>query len=736
MDRRLVQCPDVAAYQSLAHSEDSLIPILGSRSDDRDLARALGMELIELADAGQYRAPETPAAMVSPPPRPPDGHVGYDCVLARLDAYLPFAKALAHWTSRELVLWDNNFTTLPSLRARSTVIIGTPDAFPFSFLVQVAALTARVASPEMGIITGRSAAAVSRRVARAAFSLDRGAGRTLRLGALTAKEVTTAAPDSKKEAVDLYCPIGALITISHGNSIDMDLGVAVLCGRATHAGEPAGFPCRLDQGCRRSPKGEEQLVHVGHLDAQVIFAESCNAIAIADGLYPEDVSLALNILEGPAAFIGTCKLIRSSQGQLACLASALLASGYSFGAVTSIVNRAQAELVADHPSYLLIGDPRRRLATEVAPLRLTVDCQGPSSALAFDIDCGDREARVVEIAIAVEREVAKSIAGRALRVELVPGLSPQESGVGLLLGAEEPEARFFLCMDAARRFTRVRVSFERERFPTPHWVAATLWQSIEMLWAIREGVATSPAKSSSSERCLQELDAILNRARQMAIFAEQIQGTYHPRSVGFNGLLSSYQLLLEDVSNLNRELVSRFPNWGLSAHLAWAYGKRLSPDGPERPSGTCHICGCPCFELDYASPRVPLLRRNIRHCPRCGILSDCPAGARPVGWRGPAAIVAGSNADFELLAQNDRTVPVEIAASTVFPHVPHPFECRFTPNLTNVTIAPESQSLVALRLESADSTPPGNYSVVLAAASMLALQVVALPLCVRPATPR
>jgi hypothetical protein len=732
MKRILVQCQDLATYQRLAQSSDDSVPVLGSRADDAIFARALGIECIEMAASGPHQALDSMPAATLVPASASLLHPDQDCVLARSDQYLPFALALARWTARKVVLTEGDLMSHLGAHFRSVLIVGVPEAFPFSLLVSVAALTVSQGSaPEIGIITGRSAGTVSRRIARLAFAPADKPARTLRLGALATESIAK----STRAKINFDERIGALLTVSHGSSIDMDLAAGVLCGRASHVGESVVYPCRFEEGCRRSPTGDREIVHIDRLDAQVIFAESCNCIAIGDGLFPDDVSLALSAMEGAASLIGTCKLVRSSQGLLPSLAGALLASGYRFGAVTSIVNRAQAAIVGDAPSYLLIGDPRNRLVSEADPLRLSVDCRNAEWSLTFDISCDDRCARVLEVEIVMAGDVGDRLSDHALQIELMPPPSPDESGIAMLIPINRNEARLYVCMDAVRQFARVRAVIGPKSLSSSGSIVAAIWRGMEFLSAIREGVASNSDSTPTGERCVRDLDELLERAHDLSLSVTQLQQLDHPHISWFNGAGSSYADLLAGVCSINRELASLFPTWGLSSHLAWAYSKQLAPEGRERPSGSCVICKSPCFEIDYASSRIPWLRRTIRHCPRCGILSDCPVGSKPVDLLGPTEIVAGSDVQFEWLLRNDQSFPTEVAASTAFPHTPPSFSCKLTPDTCVEVVAPNREVSVQLKLECSATTPPGIYSLVVAVASALSFQVAARPLRVKHLRP-
>ncbi|RKG99472.1 hypothetical protein [Corallococcus carmarthensis] len=700
----------MATYEQLAREEGDPVPVLGVRADDEALALAL---------------------RDGRPPRPTQSGEGRDCVLAREDDYLPFAAALARWTGRELVISDHDFEALATLRARSAVLVATPDAFPFTRLAQIASVSGRMRGAcATGILTARSGEALSRRIARIAWSAPGPARRNVH-----AKTLVHGAPMDARAHFE--GPIETLVAVTHGSSIDMDLRLGVLCGRSTSAGAAEGYPCVMEKGCKRSPKGDRLLIPIQQLDARVVFAESCNGIALTGGLYADEASLALSAMDGTLmAYIATFKLVRSSQGLLACLGSALLEAGHDFGTVTSIVNRAQQAFIKDVPSFILLGDPCERLSRPQGAARLRAEGQGTGLPLSLDIDCGGFHGRALEIVLPLSREQVSRLDSTTFRVELTPMPRQDEAGFAVLLPSGDDAASLWLCVDEARRFDRVRVVCTAALPPESARLAVTTaWSAIDTLSALSAGVAAAASQLPGAEGCVRDLSAIVKQARELTTFAEQDLQSSHPHVTSFSKLELPLETLLGAYSALSARLVSRFPDWKLSAHLAWAYNHQISTSGDERPCGPCTVCGTPGYEITYSSPRSEHLRRTLIHCSRCGILSDRPSSERAMELRAPTVITAGETAHFEWRLRNDRPFPVEVSAVALFPHAPAQLGCRFSPETCTVTVPQGGEVIVPGVIEAANNALPGHYSLMVLGSGLMALNIAARPLRVEPRPP-
>jgi hypothetical protein len=400
------------------------------------------------------------------------------------------------------------------------------------------------------------------------------------------------------------------------------------------------------------------------------------------------------------------------------------------------VNRAQVAFIKDVPSFVLLGDPCERLSRPQGPARLRADGRVNALPLSLDIDCGGFHGRALEIVLPLSREHVSRLDNTTIRVELTPAPLQDEAGFAVLLPSGDDEASLFLCVDEARRFERVRVVCTAALPPESTRLAVTAaWSAIDTLSALRAGVAAAATQLPAAEGCVRDITGIVAQARELTAFAEQALQSGHPHVTRFSGLDLPLETLLGAYSALSAKLVSQFPGWKLSAHLAWAYNHQISTAGDELPCGPCAVCGTPCYEITYSSPRSERLRRTLIHCARCGILSDRPSSERAVELRAPTVITAGETARFEWLLRNDHPFPVEASAVALFPHAPTQLGCRFIPETCTVTIPQGGELIVPGVIEAASNALPGQYSLMVLVSGLMALNIAARPLRVEPCPP-
>jgi hypothetical protein len=713
---KLVQCPDLETYERVAAMPISLglAAVLGVRADDGAIARELGGGLnafedieAELVSADQSAAGDR-----------------RHCVVAYAGRYAPFARAFARWTGRELISAPADFDALPELRAQSIVLIGAPEVFSFSLL---SAIARNSCAAEIGILTARSAEALSRRIVRLVYVEDNSVRRNACLGPASGYSAPRSVDDKTTLSSIGNEPLDILIVESHGSSIDVDFPDGVLCGRDSSIGLGALYPCKAGDGCRRNPNGDRLVASIDRIAARVVFSESCNGTALTGGIYPPDTSLALSAMDGPvSAYISAYKLVRSSSGVIPCIAQALLQCGYSFGAVTSIANDVHSIIYRGQPSYVLLGDPRDRLRHGEKALRLDVADPLDSFPFTLECDCGGFTGCVVEITLRLSHNMREHLADASIRVELTPARSPGEGGYAVFLPSQGATARVLVCMTQPRLFRSIRICGQRNAALTE--IIRAAWQSIEMLAVVRDGVANAQERRAEWRRCAEDLDDILARARRLTSTAEQSLHSSHPFVTRFHELELTAEWLLRAYSELTDELASKFPDWKISNHLAWTYLHHVGPYGDEINREPCRICGSPCFETEYSSLRAPALRRAVSHCARCGILSDRPANEEFIELRGPEAIPAGGVAAYELKLNNNNSFPLSTVTIALFTHHPRSFQCRFLPTMAGVQLAPRTSATARMSLEVSGQTQPGHYFLVMLICGLLSIHIVSRPL--------
>lgn len=161
----------------------------------------------------------------------------------------------------------------------------------------------------------------------------------------------------------------------HGDAIDVDLGGAHLCGRASPAEreawmrvDAAGTPrCWMEERCYRSysvtaasveERAESERIEISLLETRLLFLNACAGLLVAPGeLYRVEASLGLRALAARVGAVVVSDRARNADPRENRLCSALLRRGWPIGAVVRELNRRQGDLFHGGPGFVLLGDP-------------------------------------------------------------------------------------------------------------------------------------------------------------------------------------------------------------------------------------------------------------------------------------------------------------------------------------------------------------------------------------------
>jgi hypothetical protein len=679
----LVPCDGLEAYRRLAIDSDESVPVIGSDQGDGMLASRLGRR-----HAGRWSSD--------------------DILIADRDAYLPFARAFADWTGRELHVAEDPLPLVRRLSPASATIVAAPDFFTYMRLEAIAGSSAAI-----GILTARSATTMSRRVALAAFGTQ-------------APPTPVAILDPALDHTDRYAEqrVEALCMAVHGNSIDLDLPGGILCGRGRQAASAMEYPCSYRNGCRRNPEGKATMLDVATLNADVLFVESCNAVALTDGLFTEDASIALNAMDQPVtSLIATYKLIRSSEGVLPIMAAGLLEAGFRLGEVASTINRVQAAVVGDCPSFVLLGDPCTRLNRPTPPATVPINVSQSASPVSINIPVGDSSEPLVVASLNGPR----NLAGASVMAD-GPTNGDGDGGLVVVLpDVLDRTATIYAVRPADAPSGIVRVVLGSDKAEDTRRVLDIARSGIATLESIRSGVAQFPDPTDATLSCLADLGDLVHTAKRVTGQAEAFMYSNLTNTARIGQPHVDATDLVLAYCALGRRLTLSFQAWGLSSHLARTYMHAIVPTGRERSAGPCDRCGSPTFELEYRHRSVYGVHRRLAHCARCGIRSDTPAEPEARIQIDVPTVVTPGVTPIQVTVTNPYPFAVECSVAGFVSHVGAESGATVREG-SPVVIPADVAGNTTLFVEVGDDAQPGVYEFAAVGSSILDLRIAARPL--------
>ncbi|MGY2125093.1 hypothetical protein ACW9HJ_26915 [Nocardia gipuzkoensis] len=152
---------------------------------------------------------------------------------------------------------------------------------------------------------------------------------------------------------------------SHGNECSINLPNAVICGRSDHLGTPLPLTigerrapsCLRGDGCYHHNLSSEQRFSAADIDAQIVFAQSCGAIALGNNQMTHEVGVGIGFLSGSSVAVfgalGKHLMQPGSRHEF----EIALAKGMPLGDVLEAVNSLAHSTGSDLSRFGLLGDP-------------------------------------------------------------------------------------------------------------------------------------------------------------------------------------------------------------------------------------------------------------------------------------------------------------------------------------------------------------------------------------------
>jgi hypothetical protein len=678
-----------------------------------------------------------------------------DVIVVREDDYLWCGAVLAQQDGRRLHICDDLDALSwpqPGGACRSLTLVAEPEAFPIPRLARLLGWDgAPPCALPWGILTARSLPALSRLIVRGQLALPPRPS----LSVVDADAPVRSSADhelvpwsalSRTRLEHLMSGEFAVIGLaSHGDAIDAHLNHGVLCGRrSTAAPGVVGsvvHTCQVDGFCRRDVDGVKLRLPIDRLRCQLLFNETCSGIALADGLFPTELSLALSALDGAAcAYLSSAKIVRTTNhGPL--LVHALLRSGRTFGETAATFAAFHRSVTGDMPSYVLLGDAAGVLGgaagrgSRPAAVRVEWEPDGRSATIhvsgvaahAVEVPLHGDAAEALaddEPALIELMEPAADTAGGPLFVTVIPWLAD----VPLTLVV-------FACAPIHLDRLVVRLSADTQHRIQAKEVLRQLDSHLALLAHIGDKVARCDGLRDTPELRRQghDLTAAMAMGRQASEVGTRLAqlartGVVHSAQMPWARLRSAYDRLLLDG---DRFLAEHWPAWKMTHYLAPFYAGRLRAEDRERAARDCPLCGGPCFTVTMRNETEDHLARIITCCARCGMLSDRPRGQPEMEIGGVCAADRGSPSPLTVGIGNPGNATCSFAVTMGFEGDFPWFSADIAPAHRCGMIGARGRTEEPFAVTIDPASSPGIYQLIVFCASRFGISVSTRPFLVR-----
>ena len=345
------------------------VPILRGNPHIRSVAQALGHDIVDrrewtFADgAGSGR----------------DELATEGAVITWDAKYVPLAALYSGRTGRRLVTVHTFADAINTLASEVTaVLIGPAVDINYQNVCQLQrAAYERFHTTGwtggVGIFTGRDLAHTSAFIAKQFMSYRASGTAVIVPGANTFPdmadaELFTRANISAERLRALFTSVlQQAYILGHGTDDFIYLGEDVLCGRVRNDAPyaPGELPrCVYDGRCLK----DGDIMTADEFRAQLLVADTCMGFKTYNAAFSNDFSIGLALLDGwVQTYIATNKLKSGGPDEL-FLFSILARLGFPIGAIVTLVNAYLASAGIDEFTYLLMGDPTRRVEQGQRPV--------------------------------------------------------------------------------------------------------------------------------------------------------------------------------------------------------------------------------------------------------------------------------------------------------------------------------------------------------------------------------
>ncbi|GGN29518.1 hypothetical protein GCM10011609_86710 [Lentzea pudingi] len=308
-------------------------------------------------------------------------------VLVAEPVFTAVGEVLARGSGRPLLHGDLREAVELSRNGPVTVVAGVGEITPER-------LAAIPADAPIGFVLGQDAADMSALVARTLLqgpalaalsdlSFDTLSGEDPAPGLLVGEQVT---PTGLRAAIG--DGVAVLAGSGHGRDCIMHLDGGGICGRAEDLPLLQLLPpirdgwtehptsCQQGEGCWRGDFDIANHLRASEMRVAIAVLDSCRTAVAGGGAIRPDVSVPLTMLRGTAIAVLSALGTRSGAGYAGQLATALIRSGLSLGAVVGEVNRAITADPEGLGRLVLFGDAGLVAAPADPPIARRLDADG------------------------------------------------------------------------------------------------------------------------------------------------------------------------------------------------------------------------------------------------------------------------------------------------------------------------------------------------------------------------
>ncbi|MBI0421285.1 hypothetical protein I7H67_00490 [Acinetobacter sp. ACIN00229] len=514
--------------------------------------------------------------------------------------------------------------------------------------------------------------------------------------------------------------------MGHGGNIDVSLSsnLAVLCGKSIgniiHEDKKTHY-CQQGSYCSRVEIGQNLLIPIVKVQADILFLFTCMGIASMQGIYPYEITLAKSSLEGNvSSFISTIS-VASAPDWLPVLYASLINSGFSLGAALKKIAKILNVMTKSQPCLLILGDPTiSKFPLINMEYNVKVDIIEDNIKI-YLMDCESYYAEV-DLLEAVGHELNNEEYVISFFVYDLANnkiLNHEESYIDIVVSIQEIEGKktCIICSAIGLKGKKIEINLKRQIYTNKY-----LEDYIRLLekneWFLKKVIELDNNIDNINSSKLwykNSIDEFVKNSRK-AINLFKMAREVPSRTNYFQVPIVQRNTIVQKVHKIVNEIISEeistFSKWGIRFDFSEIYSS-VCIDIESNRDKECEYCGSATDRTKLVAIERADIIRYRRFCHQCSVISDISFDMPKARIECPQTFERGRKLNIDIVFETlDLNFYDELSlfhiAIAIEGKIPW-IDVKANPSVKSIYISKKSETVVSFELYIPSDTVLGIY---------------------------